>query len=213
MERNNKTLYEQIMKNVSKHVKRALLEYDEPDEFVESDNPFIDIYNDGKYYPKDNGTLSRLVRYLMLEEDTTDLNCIDVSAITDFSFVFADNSGLPWIDIDEWDVSHGTNFSYMFQDCEYFNADLSKWDVRRGENFEGMFYNCTSFDSDLRNWNPYSAVNMNKMFFNCKELDCDFRNWRPRFLKEANDVFYGCDNLRIKNPNWLELYRFKTKQW
>ena len=67
MERNNKTLYEQIMKNVSKHVKRALLEYDEPDEFVESDNPFIDIYNDGKYYPKDNGTLSRLVRYLMLE--------------------------------------------------------------------------------------------------------------------------------------------------
>ena len=210
MERNNKTLYEQIMKNVSKHVKRALLEYDE---FVESDGQFSEIYRDGKYHPEDNGTLSRLVRYLMLEEDITDLNCIDVSRITDFSYVFADNSGLPWIDIDEWDVSHGTDFSYMFQDCEYFNADLSKWDVRRGENFEGMFYNCTSFDSDLRNWNPYSATNMNRMFFNCKELDCDFRNWRPRFLKEANDVFYGCDNLRIKNPNWLELYRFKTKQW
>ena len=213
MRRNNKVLYEQIMKNVSKHVKRALLEYDESDEFIESDNPFSEIYKDGKYHPEDNGTLSRLVRYLMLEEDITDLNCIDVSRITDFSFVFADNSGLPWIDIDEWDVSHGTDFSYMFQDCEYFNADLSKWDVRRGENFEGMFYNCTSFDSDLRNWNPYNATNMNRMFFNCKELDCDFRNWRPRFLKAANDVFYGCDNLRIKNPNWLELYRFKTKQW
>ena len=53
------------MRNVSKEVKKALLEYDEPDEFIESDNPFIDIYSDGKYYPKDNGTLSRLVRYFV----------------------------------------------------------------------------------------------------------------------------------------------------
>ena len=212
MRRNNKILYEQIMKNISKHVKCALLEYDEPDEFVESDNQFSKIYRDGKYHPEDNDTLSRLVRYLILEEDTTNLNCIDVSRITDFSYVFADNSGLPWIDIDEWDVSHGTNFSYMFQDCKYFNADLSKWDVRRGENFEGMFYNCKSFESDLRYWEPYYAENTTKMFYNCESIDCDFRQWNMRYLKYADKMFYNCRSLRVI-PQWYNLYLFKNKKW
>jgi hypothetical protein len=200
------------MKNVSKRVKRALLEYDESDEFVESNNPFSEIYRDGKYHPKDNGTLSRLVRYLMLEEDTTDLNCIDVSKITDFSFVFADNSGLPWIDIDEWDVSNGTNFKGMFMDCQYFNADLSKWDVSNGVNFCNMFYNCKSFESDLRYWEPYYAENTTKMFYNCESIDCDFRQWNMRYLKYADKMFDNCRSLRVI-PQWYKLYLFKNKKW
>jgi hypothetical protein len=54
----------------------------------------------------------------------TDFNYIDVSGITDFSRLF-ECVDLGNIDISEWNVSNGKNFSGMFKDCETFNCDLS----------------------------------------------------------------------------------------
>ena len=226
MKRNKKAIYEQIMKNVSKHVKRALLEYEttvthnnsefdetsSDDYYEQPEVKYADIFYDGKYHPKDNKTLCDLVRQLMLEEDIMDLNCIDVSRITDFSYVFADNSGLPWIDIDEWDVSNGTNFEGMFMDCPHFNADLSRWDVSNGVNFSNMFFNCRSFDSDLRYWQPYYAEDTTKMFCDCESIDCDFRQWNMRNLKFADQMFDNCRSLRVI-PQWYKLYQFKNRKW
>lgn len=222
--KNNKKLYEQIIRNITKQLKRTLLEYEdnmisggfnnlfEDEDYISSKEKYADIFYDGKYHPTDNETLCDLVRWLMLEENIMDLNCIDVSKITDFSYVFADNSGLPWIDIDEWDVSNGTSFEGMFMDCQYFNADLSKWDVSNGVNFCNMFYNCKSFESDLRYWEPYYAENTTKMFYNCESIDCDFRQWNMRYLKYADKMFYNCRSLRVI-PQWYKLYLFKNKKW
>ncbi|MCQ2976097.1 MAG: DUF285 domain-containing protein, partial [Bacteroidales bacterium] len=52
---------------------------------------------------------------------------------------------LETLDLSSWNVSNGTDFSYMFWDC--FNLktlDLSNWNVKKSAKIEEMFINCTN---------------------------------------------------------------------
>ena len=66
-----------------------------------------------------------------------DLNDIDVSKITDMSYVFSTSpfSG----DISEWDVSNVKNMYGMFSRSQ-FNGDISQWNVGKVRNMKYMFY-------------------------------------------------------------------------
>lgn len=128
------------------------------------------------YFPKTKGELQRLVNkfYNNLEYN---YNVIDVSQITDFSYLFANKYILYDIEIDKWDVSNGRNFSNMFALCNGFNGDLSRWDVSNGINFMSMFGCCYNFNSDLSNWNVSKGENFANMFYGCHNLETDFSNW------------------------------------
>ena len=43
-------------------------------------------------------------------------------------------------DINSWDVSAITDFSYLFNGETSFNSDISGWDVSSGTSFIAMFY-------------------------------------------------------------------------
>jgi Mycoplasma protein of unknown function, DUF285 len=83
----------------------------------------------------------------------------DVSRVDDFSGVFDQTRNdqmwqhVRYEDLSGWDVSSGTNFSYMFRGCNTFRGGtvLSRWNVARGTNFKGMFEDCTVFQGDLPN--------------------------------------------------------------
>lgn len=190
---NNKQLYEKIMRNISKQLKKALNE----DMYQEDDSDILDhdtidsvIFprENGYYVPKDKETLMEIIDYL-LSRGERDLNCIDVSYINDFSYVFNENTYLTshngkfeegktvWLDMDEWDVSNATTFEGMFGGCTYFNADLSDWDVSNCEIFSGMFYNCESFDCDLSGWDVGNGEAFKAMFYNCGNQMTDLSNW------------------------------------
>lgn len=206
MKRDTKQLYETIMYNVSKEIKRALNGLSENIRY----DAFENIKEGDYYVPEDKDTLIEIINYL-LSNDITNLNCIDVSNITDFSYIFNENIYLTsdngefepgktiWLDMNKWDVSNATTFEGMFGGCTYFDADLSDWDVSNCEIFSGMFYNCESFTCDLSDWDVRNGEKFKAMFFNCHNNETDLSSWSISY--DANVVgmiassTLSCENL------------------
>jgi surface protein len=125
--------------------------------------------------PKNKEELQEILFEIIDDDPNADLNDIDVSEITDMSYLFAHKNlvnKIKNIDISKWDVSNVTDMSYMFYDCWGFNCDLSEWNVSNVENMKCMFYQCTSFEGkNLDNWHTNKVNNMNYMFYNCEKLE------------------------------------------
>ena len=79
-----------------------------------------------------------------------DLNHIDVSGVTDMSFLFdgldVRNIKILNIKIDKWDTSNVTDMRFMFFGLTYFNGDPSAWDVSNVTNKQYMLCGATSFN-------------------------------------------------------------------
>ena len=82
-----------------------------------------------KYFPKTKKELRNIIEQRIEQEgNKVDLDDINVSKITDMSFLFSellDFNG----NVSNWDVSNVKNMKYMFYECQKFNQDISKWDV------------------------------------------------------------------------------------
>ena len=95
--------------------------------------------NSYKYFPENKEELKDIIEKRIEQEgNEVDLNDIDVSEITDMSYLF-----------------EGTNF----------NGDIYSWDVSNVENMGGMFQS-SKFKGDISNWDVSKVTNMRNMFFN-----------------------------------------------
>ena len=74
--------------------------------------------NSYKYFPKTNKELKDIIKKRIKEEgNEVDLNDIDVSKITDMS--------------------------YLFWECKSFNQDISGWDVSNVKKMNNIFKDCS----------------------------------------------------------------------
>ena len=127
-----------------------------------------------EYHPQDRKELVYFIKDL-IKQGETDLNCIDVSKITDMKLLFYQvnsiGSQVSNIDISGWDVSNVTTMSSMFYGCDKFNGDISDWNVSNVENMYNMFGHCKNFDCDLTKWkvNP-NTTDISDMFDDCETL-------------------------------------------
>jgi len=130
-------------------------------------NKMADIYN---YYPKNKKELREIISKLLSERGpNANLNDIDVSKITNMSWLFMDFDPQN-INISEWDVSKVKYMKYMFLNCWDLNCDISNWNVKNVEDMEYMFFNCEKFNCDLDKWDVSNVELMTNMFYNCKSL-------------------------------------------
>ena len=126
------------------------------------------------------------------------LNDIDVSGITDMSFLFCDMTFDG--DISKWNVSRVKNMSSMFAGST-FNGDLSKWDVSKVENMNSMF-SYSRFNSDISKWDVSRVKNMISMFYDSK-FTGDISGWDVSSVKRMHNMFKDSP-LEGKEPSWYK---------
>ena len=96
-------------------------------------------------------------------EEYGDINTWDVSQVTDFSLLFANQSDFN-SDISDWDVSNGTDFTHMFYGATSFNQYISAWNVGNVSRFYGTFFDARSFNQDISNWNVGNGKSLDICF-------------------------------------------------
>ena len=119
-----------------------------------------------KYFPKTKEELKEIIEKRIKEEgNEADLNDIDVSNITDMSYLFLSTNFS--CNVSNWDVSNVTNMKEMFCGCKKFNSDISNWDVSKVTDMSNMFFWCEAFNQDISAWNISNIKYSLNMFYNC----------------------------------------------
>ena len=95
-----------------------------------------------KYFPETKEELREIIKQRIDKEGPeVNLNDIDVSNITDMSYLFK-KTGFNG-NISNWDVSNVTNMRDMFYDCKLFNQNISNWNVSKVKNSFHTFFKCS----------------------------------------------------------------------
>ena len=140
---------------------------------------------------KNKDDLRKIIEFYSLKYPKDSLNWLDVSRITDMSYLFKETKYNG--NISKWDVSHVTDMSYMFLGLYYdltpFNKDISKWDVSSVTNMQGMFMN-SSFNKDISKWDVSSVTNMQDMFYH-SEFNKDISKWDVSNVENMTSIFMG----------------------
>lgn len=101
------------------------------------------------YRPGTAAELQELVDRLIDENGPdVDLNCIDVSGITEMHNLFSYSKFCG--DISAWDVSNVTKMKCMFGRSQ-FNDDISGWNVSNVKSVSCMFKD-SQFNGDISKW-------------------------------------------------------------
>ena len=161
-----------------------------------------------------------------------DLSLLDVSKVTDMSYMFYSaaeqkNTGinvnyctLTITGLENWDTSSVEDMSYMFynaaQKGKTFTLNLNGWDTSSVKNmkfmFSGVGYNATTLNiNGLENWDTSSVEDMSYMFFNAgrsatNAINYNLSNWDVSSVTNMSWMFggfaRGSSNVTLNLTGW-----------
>ena len=148
------------------------------------------LINAGESIKANNENIRRLISKAIMEYGPNcDLNFIDVSQVTDMSFLFRrDDTFTPDFngDISKWNVSNVKYMQSMFWGST-FNGDISKWNVSNVTSMNNMF--CGScFNGDISKWNVSNVTDMSDMFCNSK-FNGNLGRWNVSKVRNLERAF------------------------
>jgi len=91
--------------------------------------------------------------------------------------------------IKNWDVSHVTNFAYLFYNKVPFNSDLSNWVTSSATRMDYMFGGAKQFNSQLTNFVTSKVTNMWRMFINAHEFNQPLSHFDTSKVTQMGGMF------------------------
>ncbi|RDU73985.1 hypothetical protein CQA57_03660 [Helicobacter anseris] len=160
-----------------------------------------------KYFPKDKEELIALVA-----DESIKLDEIDVSKITDMSFLFCQvdlseckNSAKKrknFKGIEKWNTSNVENMKGMFYGNESFNEPIGDWDVSNVKDMSNMFDEAKAFNQPLDRWNVSNVENMSYMFYNAISFNQPLNSWNVSRVKNMWYMFYKATSFNQPLDKW-----------
>ena len=175
--------------------------------------------------PKDKNELRKIIEFYSKNYPEDSLNWLDVSGITDMSYLFKEtvyNGDISKWDtsnvinmeglfnyaykfntsIDDWDVSNVTNMCCMFCNAWRFDQPIGDWDVSSVTDMECMFDNAEIFDWPIGDWDVSSVTNMKYMFISARIFNQPIGDWDVSNVNNMYHMFYSAESFNQDISNW-----------
>ena len=183
--------------------------------FVESING-SDRYNLIIYIGDNSIRVSDDASYLFFAftnvEKISGLNNLDVSHVTNMSYMFGGCHFLKTLDLTGWDTSNVTDMSNMFNYCGSLTTlTANNLNTSNVTNMSGIFNGCgsigyvsndgkTNKPLNLSSWNTQNVTDMSYAFAACTMLTSpNISNWNTIKVENMEYMFAGCTYLTNLN--------------
>ena len=157
---------------------------------TQEDKEFIELLTlpDNFYKVQNKDILISIIeKYIKIFGNECNLNWIDVSNVTDMSYMFYDSNFNG--DISQWNVSNVTVMCEMFY-ASKFTGDISQWNVSNVTDMSCMFM-FSKFNGNISQWNVSNVINMASMFYK-SVFNGDISNWDVSNVTDKYKMFFRC---------------------
>ena len=149
-----------------------------------------------------------ITRAMTAHGNQVDLNYIDVSDITDMSYLFSSLTrgyGRQAFngDISKWNVSKVTSMREMFRDATAFNQPLNTWTVSSVTNMSAMFRDATAFNQPLNNWDVSKVIDMSLMFYRATAFNQSLNRWNVAEVTDMSSMFEKATTFNQDLTSWV----------
>ncbi len=123
---------------------------------------------------------------------------INVTGMTDASYLFSGCSNLTSLDVSGFDTSNVTDMRWMFYGCSGLTSlDVSGFDTSNVTYMWQMFYGCSGLTSlDVSGFDTSNVTDMNGVFGGCSGLtSLDVSGFDTGNVTDMGSMFSGCSGL------------------
>ena len=104
--------------------------------------------------------------------------------------------------IQDWNVTHVTDMTKLFENKERFNEDISTWDVSNVTNMDHVFLHACSFNQPLNNWNVSNVTTMKGMFYDASSFNQPLNEWNVSNVTHMKDMFLRASSFNQSLDDW-----------